>query len=132
MHTTLIDEDWDPLPAAASTFQSGARRIDALSPRTSLIDAQWDEPEDERVTHASGPHETLARPPHTTLIDAEWDLETSRAAAVADLPLAPEALALPRPIIIADTVEELDPVITFVELDDPERLLVLLDVHAYE
>ncbi len=56
VHTTLIDEAWDLQPTAASTSQSGARRIGASPPRTSLIDAEWDQADDERAAHLSDPN----------------------------------------------------------------------------
>lgn len=230
VHTTLIDEAWDLQPTAASTSQSGARRIGASPPRTSLIDAEWDQADDERAAHLSRSQQALARQPHTTLIDAEWDFEGVSAAnedasvprplqssivdltweeleatevdewdspladwdhesagaasasvprplqssivelkpgepqankadgwdppatvarspqtslidsewdspaavSAAEPPVGPKALALPRPIIIAGAVADRNPIITFVELDNPESLLGLLNAVAYK
>ncbi len=123
VRTSIIDAGWDlPLDGIVEG-QSEAPPIHARAPRTSIIDTQWDEPPQSRVANRSGPHRIDARAPRTSLIDAEWDepvmnpvseqSETSRG------PVRRRLLAL------VDTDEELDPVITWFELDGPECLGLL-------
>jgi hypothetical protein len=99
VHTSLIDAEWAPLSVTREAHRSGARQIFARPPHTSLIDADWDLQPFALVDDEAEACRIFARPPHTSLIDADWD---------------------PQPV-----VEELDPVITFVELDGPECLFDL-------
>ena len=98
-HTSLIDAEWAPLSVPRVAHRSGARRILARPPHTSLIDADWDLQPFALVDDEAEACRIFARPPYTSLIDADWD---------------------PQPF-----VEELDPVITFVELDGPACLFDL-------
>ena len=97
--TSLINAEWAPLSVTRDAHRSGARRILARPPHTSLIDADWDLQPFALVDDEAEACRIFARPPHTSLIDAAWDRE----------PVA----------------DELDPVITFVELDGPECLFDL-------
>jgi len=96
---SLIDAEWAPLSVTRDVHRSGARRILARPPHTSLIDADWDLQPFALVDDEAEACRIFARPPHTSLIDADWDSQP--------------------------VVEELDPVITFVELDGPECLFDL-------
>ena len=120
VHTSLIDAEWDLPPLTSIAHQSGAHRILARAPQTTLIDAEWDLDERTPGSDKSERPDGLARAPHTTLIDAEWAPQP--AARVAD-----EAGGFARPLqpTLVGMGEELDPVITFVELDGPECLFDL-------
>ena len=125
VHTSLIDAGWDLSPETPATGQLGAQQIHALAPRTSLIDAEWNQQPDAGAAHRSGPHRIDALAPRTSLIDAQWDPPLMDGfkdqSEPAELSVRPRQLAL----VDAEEEEDLDPVITYFELDGPECLGLL-------
>ena len=123
VHTSLIDAGWDLSPETPATGQSGAQQIHALAPRTSLIDAQWNLQPDPGAAHRSGAHRIDALAPRTSLIDAQWDPPLMHG--IQDQSEPPERGMRPRQLALVDAEEDLDPVITYFELDGPECLGLL-------
>ena len=120
VHTSLIDAGWDLSPETLATGQSGAQQIHALAPRTSLIDAEWNLQPDPSAAHRSGAHRIDALAPRTSLIDADWDPPF-----IKDQSEPPQLGFRPRQLALVDAEEDLDPVITYFELDGPECLGLL-------
>ena len=96
------------------------KQIYTLAPCTSLIDAEWDVQPVSCLTHRSGPHRIDATAPRTSLIDAEWDLPLIDGGN--GQPTAHQIHIRPPQLALVDVEEELDPVVTYFELDGPECL----------
>ena len=96
-----------------------AKAVDAAKRvvHTSLIDAEWDMHTVTRESHQSGARRMIQRSPQTSLIDAGWDVEadTGGTDVRGDFARPPQTTLL-------GLGEELDPVITYFELDGPECL----------
>jgi hypothetical protein len=122
VHTTLIDAGWDLEPDTHFAHQAETRQLQTLPPRTSIIDAEWDSQPSTHVAHRSGEHRIDALAPRTSIIDSEWD--SPPMSRVVEQP-APRAHARRRLLALVDADDELDPVITYFELDGPECLGLL-------
>jgi len=123
VHTSLIDAEWDVQPDTRAAHQSGDHQIHVRAPHTTLVDTEWDLQSDIPAAPQSEGHRIQARAPHTTLVDTEWDSQLE-ARALDPAELAP-VFILPQQITLLDMVdmeEEIDPVITYFELDGPECL----------
>jgi hypothetical protein len=121
-HTSHIDAEWD-LPAEGQVEHeartiSGVEGLRAAAPRTSPIDAEWASGPYGDVAFQAGGQRLATLAPRTSLIDAEWD------ALLSDDSKAPDQASRlgPRQLALLDANEELDPVITYFELDGPECL----------
>ncbi len=129
LEATEVDE-WDSPLADWDHESAGAANASVPRPlQSSIVELKPGEPQ---ANKADGwdPPATGARSPQTSLIDSEWD--SPAAVSAAQPPVAPKGLALPRPIIIADAVADRDLTVTFVELNNPESLLGLLNAVAYK
>lgn len=122
VRTSLIDADWDLEPDTDVAHESVAPRSEPPAPCISIIDFKRGVHPYTSVTHGSESHRIDTIPPRTSLIDTEWDAlldpgtnlqESARS------PARPRQLAL---LDIEDADDELDPIITYFELDGPECL----------
>jgi hypothetical protein len=128
LEATEVDE-WDSPLADWDHESAGAANASVPPLQSSIVELKPGEPQ---ANKADGwdPPATVARSPQTSLIDSEWD--SPAAVSAAEPPVAHKGLALPRSIIIADPVADRNPTITFVELNNPESLLGLLNAVAYK
>ena len=115
-HTSLIDAEWDQPPEVPLAQKSGEHQLDA---QPSLIDAEWDLRE-PGIANGLGRAVAIARPPQTSLIDADW--ESPSEPRDNGQTNAPRFLFRSKQPTLVDKDEELDPVITYFELDGPESL----------
>jgi len=107
---------------ASGLREEGGRQAKAIDAamrvvHTSLIDAEWDTHTVTRESHQSGARRMIQRSPQTSLIDAGWDVEAETGGTDVQ-----RDFARPPQTTLLGLGEELDPVITYFELDGPECL----------
>jgi hypothetical protein len=122
VHTTLIDAGWDQAERHTAQ-QTVTQQPRTIPPQTSIIDAEWDPEPVTHVAQRSGEHrlDTFPLPPSPT--DSEWPPPSTQNLSHEYEQVV--AHARQRLLAIVDAEEDLDPVITYFELDGPECLGLL-------